>query len=271
MASPNNPYSPPGSAVADVQEVTGETLFAVPGVKVDAGRGASWIGEGWALFKAAPLLWIVALVLLSVLQMVLGLIPLLGAIAQVLLGPVFMLGVLAFARGIAEGGQPDISNLFAGFREKLGPLAMVGLLYFLMILGVIAVFIGSLVALAGGAASINPDDVVESMGTFMAGDGMIAFLIALLLAMGLGILVAAAYWFAPGLVYYTDLGAWDAMKESFRTCMRNWLPFLVYGILGLLVIVAGMITLFIGLFLVSLPVLMASYYSSFSDLFGKKA
>jgi uncharacterized membrane protein len=84
-------------------------------------------------------------------------------------------------------------------------------------------------------------------------------------------LVAAAYWYAPGLVLYTDLGAAAAMKESFRTCMSNWLAFLVYGFLGLLVMIGGFLALVIGFFVVSLPLLMASYYASFRDLYGRNA
>ncbi len=52
--------------------------------------------------------------------------------------------------------------------------------------------------------------------------------------------------------------------------MRNWLPFLVYGVLALLVVLLGAMALVIGLF-VALPVLMASYYATFRDLFGQKS
>jgi hypothetical protein len=56
----------------------------------------------------------------------------------------------------------------------------------------------------------------------------------------------AAGW--PGLVFYTDMGAVAAMKQSFWACLRNWLPFLVYGILASLVILRGALALVIGLF-----------------------
>jgi uncharacterized membrane protein len=76
--------------------------------------------------------------------------------------------------------------------------------------------------------------------------------------------VVAAYWFAPGLVFYADMGVVEAMKQSFSACLRNWLPFLVYGILASLVILLGALGLVIGLF-VALPVLMASYPSVISS------
>lgn len=271
MVSPTNPYSPPGSAVADVKEPGLATAIAVPGRKVDAGRGVSWIGEGWTLFKAAPLLWIVALVILFGVQLLLGLVPILGTIVNYLIYPVFMLGVLVFAKRIAEGGQAEIGDLFTGFREKLGPLVAVGALYLLMIGALLLIFLGILYPLVGAPPSADPEAFGLWMGTVVSEGGLAQVLLAVLLASALGIPVAAAYWFAPGLVYYADLGAWAAMKESFRTCLRNWLPFLVYGVMMLLVMIGGAFLLLIGMFLISLPVLMASYYSSFSDLFGKKA
>jgi hypothetical protein len=271
MVSPHNPYSPPGSAVADVTESAGSTGFSAPGRKVEAGGGASWIGGGWKLYKAAPMLWIVALLILACIDMVLGAIPILGQIANALLYPVFMVGVLAFARGIADGEEAQLGNLFAGFREKLGPLVLLGVVYILMGLMLLAVLGGLLAAMVGLPASLDAEGLRAYSEGLVAADALLPAALAFLVVMALGIPVAAAFWLAPGLVYYTELGVGAAIKESLRCCLRNWLPFLIYGILGILVMVGGMFLLIIGMFLVSLPVLMASYYSSFSDLYGQKA
>lgn len=260
-----NPYRPPLATVADVREPGAATQFGVPAAKVEAGRGANWIGEGWTLFKAAPLMWIVALLILVGIQIVLGLIPLLGNIASMLIGPIFMVGVLTFAQGIAQGEEADVGKLFVGFKEKLGTLIAVAALYIVMIVAVIAV--GAIVALPlwGGANLFNAASPEQAM----QGVGMAGVLIAILAIFALTLPVVAAYWFAPGLVFYADLGAAAAMKQSFSACLRNWLPLLVYGILALLVILLGALALVIGLF-VALPVLMASYYAIFRDLFGQK-
>ena len=37
-------------------------------------------------------------------------------------------------------------------------------------------------------------------------------------------------WFAPALVALRGVSAIDAMKLSFVSCLRNWLPFLLYGL-----------------------------------------
>lgn len=267
---PANPYRPPSAQVADIREEASDLQFAVPAAGVDAGRGASWIGEGWVLFKAAPLLWIVALLILFGIQVALGLIPVLGSIASILIGPVFMVGVLAFAHGIARGEEADLGQLFVGFKDRLGALVVVALLYFVLLLAVILVAVVAIVVLLGGSSLFNAADPEQVMMGMMAGAGGLAFLLVVLVAFAAMMLVAAAYWYAPGLVFFAGLGAGDAMKESFKACLRNWLPFLVYSILAFLVLILGTVALVIGL-LVALPVLMASYYASFRDLFGRQA
>lgn len=233
-----NPYRPPSATVADVREPGAATQFDVPAAKVAAGRGANWIGEGWTLFKVAPWMWIVALLILAGIEIMLGLIPILGNIVSMLIGPIFMVGVLAFARGIAQGEEADIGKLFVGFKEKLGTLIAVAALYIVMIVAVIAV--GAIVTLLlGGANLLNAASPEQAMQALMEGVSGAGMLIAMLAIFALTLPVVAAYWFAPGLVFYADMGAVAAMKQSFSACLRNWLPFLVYDILAFVGHTAG--------------------------------
>ena len=264
-----NPYRPPSATVADVREPGAATQFGVPAAKVAASRGANWIGEGWTLFKVAPWMWIVALLILAGIQIVLGLIPFLGDIVSILIGPIFMVGILTFAHGIAQGAEADVGKLFVGFKEKPGTLIAVAALYIVMIVAVIAVGAIVTLPLLGGVNLLNAASPEQAMQALMEGVGGAGMPIAVLAIFALTLPVVAAYWFAPGLVFYADMGAVAAMKQSFSACLRNWLPFLVYGILALLVVLLGAMALVIGLF-VALPVLMASYYAMFRDLFGQK-
>lgn len=271
MSSTDNPYRPPTATVADLPPGGGEPVFAAPGGRVDAGRGAAWIGEGWDLFKAAPLMWIVAVLILMGLQMALGAIPILGTVASILIGPFYMAGMLAFGHGIARNGEADLGNLFIGLKQKTGPLVTLALLYFLLVLGVVVVFVIGFFVMVGGVAALSSGSPESMMQGLLAGGGLMGLLAMLLAFLGVMVLVAAAYWYAPGLVLYTDLGAGAALQESFRTCMANFLPFLVYGVLAMLVSLAGLLAIILGFFLVAMPVLMASYYASFRDLYGRKA
>jgi uncharacterized membrane protein len=57
-----------------------------------------------------------------------------------------------------------------------------------------------------------------------------------------------------------------AMKASFRGCMRNIVPFLVYGILMLLLSFVAMIPLGLGL-MVWVPVAIASTYAAYRMIY----
>ncbi len=267
--SPVNPYRPPSARVADVRKPAAAARFTVPAAKVAAGHGAHWIGEGWALFKAAPWMWIAMFLVVIGIQIVLTLIPIVGDIVNVLIGPILMAGLLAFAHGIAQGEEADIGKLFVGFKEKTGTLIAVAALYVVMFIAVMLVGVVVALALLGGADLFNAQSLEQAAQVLMGGADTVTVMIIVLAITALMLPVAAAYWFAPGLVFYADLGAMAAMKESFWACVRNWLPLLVYGIVGFLVLLLGALALGIGL-LVALPVLMASYYAIFRDLFGQK-
>jgi hypothetical protein len=53
-------------------------------------------------------------------------------------------------------------------------------------------------------------------------------------------------WFAPALVALRGATAVAAMKASFLSCLRNWVPFLVYGLIAIAAFVAA-VFLFVGL------------------------
>ncbi|HEX6591573.1 MAG TPA: BPSS1780 family membrane protein [Moraxellaceae bacterium] len=259
--TPPNPFQP------NVTEPGGGG-FALPARQVEAGRGVAWITEAWPLFKAAPLQWIVALVILAAIQLVLGLVPFLGDVVSVLIGPVLVVGLFAFTRELRETGAADFARLFIGFREKLGPLLTLGALYFLL---VVLVFVLAIVAfvLVFGSSLFNETDPERALDLLLEQGGLLALVGILLFAFALLLLTAMAYWYAPGLVFYADMGAIPAMQASFAACLRNWLPLLVYGVVGLLVLLLGGLALLVGL-AVAVPLLMASYYLSFEDLFGSR-
>jgi len=76
-----------------------------------------------------------------------------------------------------------------------------------------------------------------------------------------------AYWFAPTLVLFHDMKAVDAMRLSFFACLRNFLPFLVYGVISAILLLLAMIPLGLGL-LIMIPTMTASLYVSYKDIFN---
>jgi len=88
-------------------------------------------------------------------------------------------------------------------------------------------------------------------------------MIALLLIMP----VLMAYWFAPVLAGLHNLSAVEAMKLSFAACLKNMLPFLLYGLIFMVLLIIAIIPFGLGLIVV-VPMMMTSLYSSYADVFG---
>ena len=74
-----------------------------------------------------------------------------------------------------------------------------------------------------------------------------------------------AVWFAPALVILNDVGPVEAMKLSFRACLRNIWPYLIYGLVWIPILIIAVIPLGLGL-LVVYPAMMASIYVAYRDI-----
>jgi uncharacterized membrane protein len=82
--------------------------------------------------------------------------------------------------------------------------------------------------------------------------------------------VMAAYWFAPALVMMHDMPPVDAMKASFFGCFRNFVPFLLYGLVMFVGAIVAVIPFGLGM-LVWVPVAIASSYVGYRQIFTEEA
>jgi uncharacterized membrane protein len=254
-----NPYAAPKAAVADEPVAQGQ--YVPGGQKVPASQGWSWIADGWTLFKAAPGLWIGMILVLIVILFAMAMVPFAGTIAQSLLMPVFMGGLVLGCRAIDDGTGLQFNHLFEGFKTRFGTLIAVGALYlagFVAIMLVVMLIAGAgVVALMMGGG--EQQDVAQT-------GALMGLLLGVLIALALSIPLVMAVWFAAPLVVFHDLGAVEAMKQSFAGCLRNIVPFLVYGIIGFLLAILASIPLGLG-WLVLAPVIAASVYTSYRDIY----
>ena len=76
-----------------------------------------------------------------------------------------------------------------------------------------------------------------------------------------------AYWYAPVLIGLHNLTVLEAMKLSFIACLKNMLPFLLYGLIFMVILVVAIIPFGLGL-IVAVPVMMTSLYTSYVDVFN---
>lgn len=229
------------------------------GRAVEAGRGWTWIADGFALFKKAPGMWIALVIVLFVILVVLAFIPLLGAVATFLLMPLFLGGLMLGCRALQGGGELELGHLFAGFKEHTGNLIVLGALsiggWIIVMLPVIAIV---------GAGAIFGMMRGDAAGAAAMGG---SFVLAWLVAMALSIPIYMALWFAPALVVLRGLAPVAAVKESFFGCLKNLVPFLIYGIVLLVLGIVAAIPLGLG-WLVLGPVAIASIYVAYRDIFG---
>ncbi|MCC7080570.1 MAG: hypothetical protein IT530_07855 [Burkholderiales bacterium] len=249
-----NPYQAPRASLEE--PAAAEGLLAAEPRQVDAARGLAWLIEGWSLFRQAPLPWIGITLIGIVIFLVLAFVPILGQLGSTLLSIAFGGGIMLGCRTLDRGGELTVGHLFAGLQTHLAPLLVIGALY----LG--AVFaLGMVFALVGGGALFSPIWGGANAAAAMGGFALAALIFLLLL-----IPIAMAVWFAPALAALHDMPPVDAMKASFTGCLRNMLPFLVYGILLFILAVVASIPLGLG-WLVVLPMMAGSIYSAYKDIF----
>jgi hypothetical protein len=207
---------------------------------VAAGRGASWWGEGFRLFTASIGTWIGIMVIYLMITMGIGLIPFVGSVGHWLLTPVFMGGLMLGCAALRSGQPLRISHLFEGFQgTHFVPLMIIGAINIAVAFAIVALAGVSVLATVklGSIAQMN-DPLEAFLGSARAITG--TSLLATLVILVIMAVFAMLNWFAPALVALRGVTAIEAMKLSFLACLRNWLPFLVYGLIGLVIsIIAG--------------------------------
>ncbi len=222
-----------------------------------AGAGATWWAEGWRLFARSVGIWFAIAVVYCALMYLLGKIPLIGDAATWLLSPVFIGGVMLGCNALKGGERLRVSHLFDGFRpQHFVPLLLIGVFNVVMI--VISVIIGAvaLVSSLGLTSIVDIGRLAADPMQLLLDFGIASVLLAVL-ALIVGAVITMANWFAPTLVVLRDARPLEAMVASFRACMRNWAAFLVYGLIGAVILVAICIA-FLGLaFAAGFPTLLA--------------
>lgn len=254
-------------ATTPAQAANGEALDAgmqlvVPGKGLPAGAGLDWIGAGWKIFTRAPLMWIVSLVIMFLIAIVLAFIPFIGSLAFQLLQAVFAGGFMAACRNLERGGDFELEHLFAGFKVRFVPLLIVGLIFTIASFVLILLFF-MVAGLSLLPAFLSGDQDV--MAAALAGS-VIAMMLGSLVMLALFVPVVAAYWFAPALVMIHDMSPVDAMKASFFGCFRNFIPFLIYGLVMMVAAFIAVLPFGLGM-LVWAPVAIGSTYVAYRQIF----
>ncbi len=263
------------------------TLHSVP-----AAQGLRWIGQGWAVFRRAPLAFSALLALYLMAVMVATLVPLLGPVVAIgampLLSLVYMLhshqslqkrplGWALWAQPFKLSAQRTRSQIALGGLYVLG---MVGV----MVLSHLADG-GAMERLQDALAQIAPDapDAAErGNDLMMAALQDPAFLQGVALRTCGALLLSVPFWYAPALVHWGGQSAMQSLFSSTLGLWRNRGAFLLNGLgwLGVLLAAGTVLGLLGGLMgasaiqLLAMPVTMlvgsvfyAGLYFMFVDSF----
>lgn len=282
-----NPYAAPQAQVIEVEGSGGDPGFHTEPLACPAGHGFKWIADGWALFTKSPGVWIGMVLIWWMMILVIGLIPFIGGLITNLINWALIAGMMYGCDKLRRGLPMSVGDLFHGISTRFQPLAIVGCLY----LGgyMVALIVTIIVVFAVGGASLYAQggNIEELMRDPMP--VILVVLIGVLVLMGLIVPILMAVWFTPALIIFHDLEPIEACKVSFRGCLKNFMPYMVWGIgllliflvptvpIGILIALKGadfgaigigllfMISILFGV--LSMPITMSSTYASYRDIY----
>jgi len=277
-----NPYAAPRAELKQGGQ-PGTHGFMDP-LKKPAGRGAAWLFQAIALFLKSPFVWILTIIcffLIGLIQMI----PIIGPIAMSLLGPVFIAGLVLGARELDETDTFRVGCLFQGFKQGFGQLLLLGLLFLAATTVAVLVSLAVSFAFAGISLSNLQAQAAQAFAPMAA-------LLMVLLMLAAFVPIMMGYWFAPALIAINEKPVFAAIALSFRACLRNILPFLIYSLVVLGVGIAAAllmgalfavfaavgggagvmaailpILLALLLMLALMPIYVSSVYTSYKDIF----
>jgi hypothetical protein len=247
-------------------------------------QGLRWIFEGFRTFAAAPIGWFALAFGYLIITVILSVVPVVGALCGLILYPAFTVGFMVASRAGALRQPVELPMLFAGFRERVRQQVVLGAVY------------AAGIALAILGSSLADDGILLGMFTGPPAAGKPESIPAavrggVLLALALYVPTFMMIFFSPLLVAWHAMAPLKALFYSFFACLLNWRAFAIYLVLGiLLMMVAANLVLTIAfamvgaeartnpgmllavmaplMFVMVWPVMMASVYASYRDLFG---
>jgi hypothetical protein len=254
-----NPYAAPSATLVTPPAPASGGTFVPGGRVLNAAAGYDWVRDGFRLFFKLPAHFYIAMISHLILNIVVNFVPLVGPILGYIAAPLFSAGYFAAGDALKRTQTPDISVMFLGFNKKPTQLLMVGFVAFCGF--AVSLVAGGLIAGAGLMMTLfrgGTPDFGELFG--------VQVLLGALVGLMLIIPVSMATWLAPGLVILNDLEPLEAMKQSFNACLKNFVPYLIYGLVSTGVVILAVIPLGLGLF-VAIPAFVASFYPQYASIF----
>jgi uncharacterized membrane protein len=240
--------------------------------KVPAGNGLKWITDAVNLILKNPL----PFVLMGLVFAVIGLVPFLGALALLVLGPALNGGIIFAAREEEAGRKADFQQLFQAFREE-GKLVKMLILCLPMVAALVVVLVLGAIAFGGALLGAGLASNSSSAGSaFGAGLGL-GMLLLVLVGLAIGVVCYALTFFAVPRVMLESTDPVPAMKDSAQACLANIGAVLLYAVLVLVafVLVSMVLALIpiLGQLIVTtalVPFAAVASYLAYSDVYVRQ-
>jgi hypothetical protein len=268
-----SPYETPNADLQIDSDPDQRFVLAAKPRSTSALRGWAWINQGFDYFRRSWAPWIGAILLGMVIMVVVSFIPFVNLLFELLTYQVWVAGIALGCRAQAEGQSFKVSHLWAGFRNRVGALVLLSLLYNIALYAILgATFLLLFPGLQNAEEMATIADNPEAITAAVTGV-LIAFLLI--------VPVVMASLFAPHLIVFHELPLFAAIKLSFIGSIKNLLPFLFWflGFLALyvlLMIVTGFLGGLLGLLvlipmvlglLVLVPTSFASIYIAYEEIY----
>lgn len=217
--------------------------------KVPAAAGAEWLLGGFRLLRQSPLgLGLLGAIYGAIALLVpwsMGVSRTLFLVLELLLlvlGPVLIGGLVYAARSVDGGGSAVPAQLLQGLREGKVARLLATLIPQIAAVLVCALLLVLMIGADGLAqmaqtierlqAQAKPDPALVSalpLGRLM---------LWMLLVLVIGVITSFFTFIAVPEIMFTDSNALDAMRRSFRACVRNLPALIVFTVLTLIAVIA---------------------------------
>ncbi|WMS86924.1 BPSS1780 family membrane protein [Pleionea litopenaei] len=228
-----SPYQAPES---ELSENTFQANSEILVNKVPVMRGAYWFFDGFNRFFRNPFRW-TALgafnFLLFLGMVIIAIIPILGSFVPTLLYPVIIAGFMRAAQNQTRQ-EMRATDIFYGFQHQTGQLFINGALYLAMTIGAMIITFIIMLVLGFSAFSMIEGSSNSTM--------MLLGLLMVLIFMALWLPIMMAIWFSPALIALNNQEGTTAIALSFKGCLRNFWPYMIYSITAL-VFTVGLIAI----------------------------
>lgn len=238
---------------------------------VPPGNAVNWITEAARLLMARP----APFLLMGLVVTLISLVPLLGALVLLVIGPALYAGMSAAARAQREGGGAEFEHLMSGLKAENRAGALVALCLPYLALVIISVLVLTMVVLTFAGAAIAAGSQINSPEAVIAVLGVGGLMSAVLLMIPLVIATFSLLFFAIPRVMFDGVEPFPAMRESAQACIAN-LPAFLITVVALvlarfvLAILFGSIVPLLGAIVVATvfaPLIAAVLYVAWRDVF----